>query len=120
MLSSKLIRLFLEMRANDVLPQADLLLEMLDAQDTFDRSQNFLTYNSESNGLSSRTGSFSQSLVAAAKADLAVSSTPPATAFIAKSESVYPLSTSFNPKQHDETITATLDQSQGRWQEVQS
>jgi hypothetical protein len=40
MLSSKLIRLFLYMRANELLPQADLLLEMLDAQDTFDISFN--------------------------------------------------------------------------------
>lgn len=38
MLSSKLIRLFLYMRSNELLPQADLLLEMLDAQDSCDIS----------------------------------------------------------------------------------
>jgi len=47
MLSSKLIRLFLDMRANDLLPQADLLLEMLDAQDTFDINNSFLTINTD-------------------------------------------------------------------------
>ena len=120
MLSSKLIRLFLEMRANDLLPQADLLLEMLDAQDTLDRSQHFLTYNSENNSLTSRTASFSLSLAAAANANLAVSGTPPATVFSTKSESIYPPSTSFNQKQHDATIAATLDPSQGRWHEEQS
>ena len=57
MLSSKLIRLFLDMRANDLLPQADLLLEMLDAQETFDSSHNFLTLPSESNPANSSTTS---------------------------------------------------------------
>ncbi len=49
MLSSKLIRLFIDMRANDLLPQADLLLEMLDAQDTFDITNSFLTLNTDIN-----------------------------------------------------------------------
>ncbi len=48
-LSSKLIRLFIDMRANDLLPQADLLLEMLDAQDTFDITNSFLTLNADIN-----------------------------------------------------------------------
>jgi hypothetical protein len=48
-LSSKLIRLFIDMRANDLLPQADLLLEMLDAQDTFDITNSFLTLNTDMN-----------------------------------------------------------------------
>ena len=52
MLSSKLIRLFLDMRANDLLPQADLLLEMLDAQDTFDVTSSFLTLNTDMSTLS--------------------------------------------------------------------
>jgi len=46
-LSAKLIKLFLDMRTNDLLPQADLLLEMLDAQETFDVHTNFLTTNNE-------------------------------------------------------------------------
>ncbi|CAF2020898.1 unnamed protein product [Rotaria magnacalcarata] len=50
MLSSKLIRLFLHMRTNDLLPQADLLLEMLDAQDTMD-----ISFNMNVNNLSSNT-----------------------------------------------------------------
>lgn len=45
MLSSKIIRLFLHMRTNDLLPQADLLLEMLDAQDTLDISFNINVNN---------------------------------------------------------------------------
>ena len=57
MLSSKLIRLFLDMRANDLLPQADLLLEMLDAQDTFDINNGFLSINTDGN---TRSSSFSQ------------------------------------------------------------
>jgi hypothetical protein len=60
MLSSKLIRLFLDMRANDLLPQADLLLEMLDAQDTFDINNGFLSINTDVNNSSTRTSSFSQ------------------------------------------------------------
>jgi hypothetical protein len=55
MLSSKLIRLFLDMRTNDLLPQADLLLEMLDAQDTFD-----LPSSMDTNVLSSCPVNFSQ------------------------------------------------------------
>ena len=47
MLSSKLIRLFIDMRTNDLLPQADLLLEMLDAQETFDSTSTFLTHPTE-------------------------------------------------------------------------
>ncbi len=47
MLSSKLIRLFLYMRNNELLPQADLLLEMLDAQDTFDISFNIQSEETE-------------------------------------------------------------------------
>jgi hypothetical protein len=47
MLSSKLIRLFLDMRINGLLPQADLLLEMLEAQDTFDITNSFLTINTD-------------------------------------------------------------------------
>lgn len=39
-LSAKLMKLFLDMRANDYLPQADLLMEMLEAQDSFDISLN--------------------------------------------------------------------------------
>ncbi|CAF2610563.1 unnamed protein product [Rotaria sp. Silwood2] len=50
MLSSKLIRLFLHMRSNELLPQADLLLEMLDAQDTMD-----ISFNMNVNNLSSHT-----------------------------------------------------------------
>jgi hypothetical protein len=61
MLSSKLIRLFLDMRANDLLPQADLLLEMLDAQETFDITNSFLTINTDINNLSSTTNSKSSS-----------------------------------------------------------
>lgn len=37
------------MRSNDLLPQADLLLEMLDAQETFDSSLNFLTLPTDTN-----------------------------------------------------------------------
>ncbi|CAF3475990.1 unnamed protein product [Rotaria socialis] len=62
MLSSKLIRLFLNMRANDLLPQADLLLEMLDAQDALDLNHGFLSINSGANNLPSHTSSFSQNL----------------------------------------------------------
>jgi hypothetical protein len=62
MLSLKLIRLFLDMRANDLLPQADLLLEMLDAQDAFDMNNSCLSLNTDLNCLSSRTPSFSQHL----------------------------------------------------------
>jgi len=62
MLSLKLIRLFLDMRANDLLPQADLLLEMLDAQDAFDMNNSCLSLNTDLNSLSSRTPSFSQHL----------------------------------------------------------
>ncbi|CAM4744992.1 unnamed protein product [Rotaria magnacalcarata] len=62
MLSSKLIRLFLNMRANDLLPQADLLLEMLDAQDTFDLNRGFLSINSDANNLPLHTPNFSQNL----------------------------------------------------------
>jgi len=58
-LSSKLIRLFLDMRTNDLLPQADLLLEMLDAQDTFDISSKM-----DVNSLSSHTKSFDQNSLA--------------------------------------------------------
>ncbi|CAF0768370.1 unnamed protein product [Adineta steineri] len=54
-LSSKLIRLFLDMRNNDLLPQADLLLEMLDAQDVFD-----ISFNMDVNTFSSQTKTFSQ------------------------------------------------------------
>jgi hypothetical protein len=60
MLSSKLIRLFLDMRANDSLPQADLLLEMLDAQDTFDINHSFLSLNTDVNSLSTHSSNFSQ------------------------------------------------------------
>ncbi|CAF3350613.1 unnamed protein product [Rotaria sp. Silwood1] len=62
MLSSKLIRLFLDMRANDLLPQADLLLEMLDAQDLFDINNCFLSLHHDGNSLSSQTPNFSQNL----------------------------------------------------------
>ncbi|CAF0883141.1 unnamed protein product [Rotaria sordida] len=62
MLSSKLIRLFLDMRANDLLPQADLLLEMLDAQDAFDINNCFLSLHHDVNSLSSQTSNFSQNL----------------------------------------------------------
>ncbi|CAF1362628.1 unnamed protein product [Rotaria sp. Silwood1] len=55
MLSSKLIRLFLHMRSNELLPQADLLLEMLDAQDTMD-----ISFNMNVNNLSSRTDNCTQ------------------------------------------------------------
>ena len=58
MLSSKLIRLFLYMRANDLLPQADLLLEMLDAQDTCDIS---LQLNVNNTNHSSQSENFSNS-----------------------------------------------------------
>jgi hypothetical protein len=53
LLSSKLIRLFLDMRTNELLPQADLLLEMLEAQDTCD-----VSFNMDVNSLSSRTDIF--------------------------------------------------------------
>ncbi|CAF4249112.1 unnamed protein product [Rotaria socialis] len=55
MLSSKLIKLFLHMRTNDLLPQADLLLEMLDAQDTMD-----ISFNMNVNNLSSNTENCTQ------------------------------------------------------------
>lgn len=51
-----MIRLFLYMRANDLLPQADLLLEMLDAQDSCDIS---LQLNVNNNNHSSQTETFS-------------------------------------------------------------
>lgn len=50
------------MRANDLLPQADLLLEMLDAQDSFDLNASFLSLNNNGNHLSSQTTNFSQNL----------------------------------------------------------
>lgn len=53
-LSSKLTRLFLYMRSNDLLPQADLLLEMLDAQDSFD-----LPFHVDVNNQSLTTDNFS-------------------------------------------------------------
>ncbi|CAF0768474.1 unnamed protein product [Adineta ricciae] len=52
-LSLKLIRLFVEMRTNDLLPQADLLLEMLDAQDSLDLNNSFLSMNTDINSLAS-------------------------------------------------------------------
>ncbi|CAF3794277.1 unnamed protein product [Rotaria sordida] len=55
MLSSKLIRLFLHMRSNELLPQADLLLEMLDAQDTID-----ISFNMDVNNISLRTENCTQ------------------------------------------------------------
>jgi len=63
MLSSKLIRLFLDMRANDLLPQADLLLEMLDAQDTFDINNRFLILNTDINHLSSSSHTTNNSTI---------------------------------------------------------
>lgn len=53
MLSLKLIRLFVEMRTNDLLPQADLLLEMLDAQDSLDLNNSFLSMNTDISSLTS-------------------------------------------------------------------
>ena len=55
MLSSKLIRFFLYMRSNELLPQADLLLEMLDAQDTCD-----ISFHSDGNHSSSLNENFNQ------------------------------------------------------------
>ena len=57
MLSSKLIRLFLDMRSNELLPQADLLLEMLDAQETSDSSHSFLTLLTEGNPMTNNNTS---------------------------------------------------------------
>ncbi len=54
-LSLKLIRLFLYMRSNDLLPQADLLLEMLDAQETYD-----ITFHMNVNNHSSQTDNYNQ------------------------------------------------------------
>jgi hypothetical protein len=59
MLSSKLIRSFLYMRSNDLLPQADLLLEMLDAQETYD-----LSLHMNVNTHSSRTENYNQNSLA--------------------------------------------------------
>jgi len=59
MLSLKLIRSFLYMRSNDLLPQADLLLEMLDAQETYD-----LSLHMNVNTHSSRTENYNQNSLA--------------------------------------------------------
>lgn len=112
-LSSKLIRLFLEMRANDLLPQADLLLEMLDAQENYDLSQTLSNYNSttnETNGLGSRTGSFSQTSTHP-NGNLSVSATPPAATLSAS----YSSSSSYNQKQDESTTGNNLDESSGNY-----
>ncbi|UJR26010.1 hypothetical protein I4U23_007356 [Adineta vaga] len=62
MLSLKLIRLFILMRSNDLLPQADLLLEMLDAQDSLDLNNGFLSMNTNISALSTDTSNLSQNL----------------------------------------------------------
>lgn len=56
-LSAKLMKLFLDMRANEFLPQADLLLEMLEAQDSFDISLNLETQSQTSTKLHPVNGS---------------------------------------------------------------
>ena len=55
MLSTKLMKLFLDMRNNDMLPQADLLLEMLEAQDACD-----VSFTMEVDNLSSQTKTYNQ------------------------------------------------------------
>ncbi|CAF0735929.1 unnamed protein product [Didymodactylos carnosus] len=50
LLSSRLIRLFLDMRILNMLPQADLLLEMLDAQEMIDINNLSLINNNNSGG----------------------------------------------------------------------
>ncbi|CAF1422525.1 unnamed protein product [Adineta ricciae] len=55
MLSTKLMKLFLDMRNNDMLPQADLLLEMLEAQDACD-----VSFTMEIDNLSSQTKTYNQ------------------------------------------------------------
>ena len=103
MLSAKLIRLFLGMRTNDLLPQADLLLEMLDAQDTFDLTHNLLTFNTDINGISSRTASFSQSLTNAVNRPN-VTLTPPAMERHAH----------FKERSFDDSKVSTDEESNGR------
>jgi hypothetical protein len=77
MLSSKLIRLFLDMRSNESLPQADLLLEMLDAQDTFD-----VSFNTDVNSPSLHTETFPENSLT----NNTISSTP----FVIDNSSIYP------------------------------
>jgi len=89
MLSSRLIRLFLDMRTNELLPQADLLLEMLDAQDTFD-----ISFNMDVNSLSSRTETFTEDPLT----NNNISSTP----FAIDNSSIY-------PKQYSNISTMEID-----------
>lgn len=105
MLSAKLIRLFLDMRASDLLPQADLLLEMLDAQDSFDANQIFLQFSSDMNSVSSRAGSFSQTSTGINNG-IPLSVTPPTLNVNAKNTSMY----SYNVKS-DESIPETMEDS---------
>jgi hypothetical protein len=88
-LSSKLIRLFLEMRANDLLPQADLLLEMLDAQDTFDINQSPITLNTDINSSSSCMSSFSRAR-ANTNMNMSISVTSPSSSGQTKTQSMQP------------------------------
>ncbi|CAF3722357.1 unnamed protein product [Adineta steineri] len=100
-LSLKLIRLFLDMRANDLLPQADLLLEMLDAQDAFDINNGLLSMNTDMNNLSSRTPNFSPNLTTTNNNTMSV--TPPS---VVNNQINYQTSNNYNQKQ------VTSDQTQ--------
>ena len=112
MLSTKLIRLFLEMRANDLLPQADLLLEMLDAQDSFENNASFLSFNNEMNSLTSRITSFSQNS-SNMNNGIPLPVTSPTPNMISKNPSMY----SYNVK-NDETMPETMDDSNGKQEEA--
>jgi hypothetical protein len=113
MLSSKLIRFFLDMRANDLLPQADLLLEMLDAQDPYNINNSFLSFNTDVNSLSSRTPSFSQNSTITNNNNTNVSVTPPSTINNSRAQSVYQTSNDYN-QQQDDTKTQVVDHSNGK------
>ena len=104
-LSLKLIRLFVDMRAGDLLPQADLLLEMLDAQEAPDISSSFLALNTENNGSSLRPPSLGQDLTTNANQNdnhTAINSS--------KARTDYPTSNNFNQRQDaDDQAQGTAD-----------
>jgi hypothetical protein len=69
------------MRANELLPQADLLLEMLDAQDTFD-----ISFNLDMNNSSTHTQNFNSNSLVNNNNNNNISTTP----FVIDNLSMYP------------------------------
>ncbi|CAF4196198.1 unnamed protein product, partial [Rotaria sp. Silwood2] len=119
MLSSKLIRLFLDMRANDLLPQADLLLEMLDAQDAFDINNCFLSLNHDVHNLPSQISNVNQNLTSNNNNNnnnnnntTPVRQSTPMNNSKVQSDCSNPIN--YNKKQEDDNETANLDDPNGQ------